>query len=137
MLDDEGGIQSEAYRKLRINLDFANLSIKARTIMITSASEQEGKSTTVANLAIALARAGRRVVLVDLDLREAVPRPLLRPHGPAGTEPTPPWATSRSTRRCGRSRSPDPPPGRSRARCTCSHRGRCCPTWLISLRARS
>jgi tyrosine-protein kinase len=70
MLDDEGGLQSEAYRKLRINLDFANLSIKARTIMITSAAEQEGKSTTVANLAIALARAGRRVVLVDLDLRK-------------------------------------------------------------------
>ena len=70
MLDDEGGLQSEAYRKLRINLDFANLSTKARTIMITSAAEQEGKSTTVANLAIALARAGRRVVLVDLDLRK-------------------------------------------------------------------
>ncbi len=70
MLDDEGGLQTEAYRKLRINLDFANLSIKARTIMVTSASEQEGKSTTVGNLAVALARAGRRVVLVDLDLRK-------------------------------------------------------------------
>ncbi len=70
MLDDESGIQTEAYRKLRINLDFANLSIKARTIMVTSATEQEGKSTTVANLAVALARAGRRVVLVDLDLRK-------------------------------------------------------------------
>jgi polysaccharide biosynthesis transport protein len=40
-----------------------------KTIMITSAVEQEGKSTTVANLAIALARAGQRVALVDLDLR--------------------------------------------------------------------
>jgi capsular exopolysaccharide synthesis family protein len=70
MLDDEGGVQSEAYRKLRINLDFANLQTKARTIMVTSAIEQEGKSTTVANLAVALARAGRRVILVDLDLRK-------------------------------------------------------------------
>jgi polysaccharide biosynthesis transport protein len=70
MLNDEGGAETEAYRKLRINLDFANLSVKARTIMITSATEQEGKSTTVANLAVALARAGRRVVLVDLDLRK-------------------------------------------------------------------
>ncbi len=70
MLDDEGGLQTEAYRKLRINLDFANLQIKARTIMVTSAAEQEGKSTTVGNLAVALARAGRRVVLVDLDLRK-------------------------------------------------------------------
>jgi tyrosine-protein kinase len=70
MLDDQGGAQTEAYRKLRINLDFANLTLKARTIMVTSATEQEGKSTTVANLAVALARAGRRVVLVDLDLRK-------------------------------------------------------------------
>ncbi len=70
MLADQGGVQTEAYRKLRINLDFANLSIRARTIMVTSALEQEGKSTTVANLAVALARAGRRVVLVDLDLRK-------------------------------------------------------------------
>jgi tyrosine-protein kinase len=70
MLDDEGGLQTEAYRKLRINLDFANLQMKARTIMVTSAGEQEGKSTTVGNLAVALARAGRRVILVDLDLRK-------------------------------------------------------------------
>jgi capsular exopolysaccharide synthesis family protein len=70
MLDDETGAQTEAYRKLRISLDFANLTRKARTIMVTSAMEQEGKSTTVANLAVALARAGRRVVLVDLDLRK-------------------------------------------------------------------
>jgi Mrp family chromosome partitioning ATPase len=41
----------------------------ARTIMVTSAVEQEGKSTTVANLAVALARAGESVCLVDLDLR--------------------------------------------------------------------
>ena len=70
MLGDEGGPETEAYRKLRINLDFANLSTKARTIMVTSAVEQEGKSTTVGNLAVALARAGRRVVLIDLDLRK-------------------------------------------------------------------
>ena len=54
---------------LRTNLDFASLDRDARTIMVTSAVEQEGKSTTIANLAIAMARAGQRVVLVDLDLR--------------------------------------------------------------------
>jgi polysaccharide biosynthesis transport protein len=42
---------------------------RAQSIMITSAVEKEGKSTTVANLAVALARAGRDVTLVDLDLR--------------------------------------------------------------------
>ena len=63
------GNHAEAYRKLRVALDFANLQPKARVIMVTSAVEQEGKSTTVANLAVALAQVGRRVVLVDLDLR--------------------------------------------------------------------
>ena len=45
----------------------------AKTVMVTSAGPREGKSTTIANLAIALARTGRHVVLVDLDLR----RPML------------------------------------------------------------
>jgi polysaccharide biosynthesis transport protein len=54
---------------LRANLDFVNLERKARGIMVTSASEREGKSTTAANLGVALARSGKRVVLVDLDLR--------------------------------------------------------------------
>jgi len=47
----------------------ANGRAGVRSIMITSAVQREGKSTTVANLAVALARAGRHVVLVDLDLR--------------------------------------------------------------------
>ena len=54
---------------LRANLEFVNLDRGARTIMVTSALEKEGKSTTVANLAVALARAGQKVALVDLDLR--------------------------------------------------------------------
>jgi non-specific protein-tyrosine kinase len=60
---------SESFRMLRTNLEFASLDRNVRTILVTSAVEQEGKSTTVANLAVALARAGQRVVLVDLDLR--------------------------------------------------------------------
>ena len=69
MLREPHGVQAEAFRVLRTNLEFARLGRQARTIMITSAVEQEGKSTTVANLAVALARDGKRVVLVDLDLR--------------------------------------------------------------------
>jgi Mrp family chromosome partitioning ATPase len=69
MLADSTGESAEAYRKLRVALDFANLDVQARSIMVTSALEEEGKSTTVANLAVAMARAGRNVVLVDLDLR--------------------------------------------------------------------
>ena len=55
---------------LKTNLEFVNVERGCRTIMITSAVKGEGKSTTVANLAVAMARAGRRVALVDLDVRE-------------------------------------------------------------------
>ena len=69
MLEDPASAQAEAFRMLRANLDFVTLDRDARTIIVTSALEQEGKSTTVANLAVAFARAGKSVVLVDLDLR--------------------------------------------------------------------
>ena len=69
MLAQPNGVQAETFRMLRTNLDFVTLDRHAHTLMVTSAVEQEGKSTTVANLGIALARAGQRVVLVDLDLR--------------------------------------------------------------------
>lgn len=64
-----GGVHAEAFRMLRTNLDFATLDRDVGSIMVTSAVQQEGKSTTIANLAVALARAGQRVILVDLDLR--------------------------------------------------------------------
>lgn len=57
------------FRVLRANLELANRAHQASTIMFTSAGAREGKSMTVANLAIALARAGKDVLLVDLDLR--------------------------------------------------------------------
>jgi tyrosine-protein kinase len=60
---------AEPVRKLRTNIEFMNAEQDIRTIMVTSSVQQEGKSTTIANLAVALARAGRRVALVDLDLR--------------------------------------------------------------------
>jgi polysaccharide biosynthesis transport protein len=63
------GHEAEAFRVLRASFDYANADYQARTIMVSSAVGGEGKSTTVANLAVALARAGRRVVLIDSDLR--------------------------------------------------------------------
>jgi polysaccharide biosynthesis transport protein len=74
---------AEAFRMLRTNLEFVRLGHDASTIVLTSAVEQEGKSTTVANLAVALARAGQRVVLVDLDLR----RPFLDRFFETGSAP--------------------------------------------------
>jgi protein-tyrosine kinase len=60
---------SEAYRTLRTNLDFAGLDRTLKTLVVTSAGVSEGKSTTLANLAVVSAQAGRRVILVDADLR--------------------------------------------------------------------
>lgn len=60
---------AEAFRTLRTNLEFSNLDKSLRSILVTSASAEEGKSTTLANLAVTIAQSGKRVVLVDADLR--------------------------------------------------------------------
>jgi tyrosine-protein kinase len=79
--------EAEAYRLLRANLDFVNRSRDARVIMMTSANEGEPKSTIVANLAITYAREGKRVILVDLDLRRpALARLLDIPENPGVVE---------------------------------------------------
>lgn len=69
MLSDPSDVEAEAVRRLRTSLEFANLDLKAKVIMVTSAVASEGKSLALANLAVALARSGREVALVDLDLR--------------------------------------------------------------------
>ncbi|MHC6229967.1 YveK family protein [Arthrobacter sp. MMS24-T111] len=61
--------RAESYRQLRTNLQFANISGHAKTVLVTSSLPGEGKSTTAINLAIALAQAGQSVCLVDADLR--------------------------------------------------------------------
>jgi Mrp family chromosome partitioning ATPase/capsular polysaccharide biosynthesis protein len=86
MLEEPASAQAEAFRMVRANLDFMTLDRDARTIMVTSALEQEGKSTTVANLAVAFARAGKRVVLVDLDLRRPVLERFFDLEGPGLTQ---------------------------------------------------
>ncbi len=60
---------AEAYRSLRTNLEFSSLDEPIHTMVVTSAGMNEGKSTTLANLAVTMAQAGKRVVLVDADLR--------------------------------------------------------------------
>ncbi len=61
--------RAESFRTLRTNLQFLDADRVERTFVITSSIESEGKSTTAANLSIALADAGARVLLVDADLR--------------------------------------------------------------------
>lgn len=60
---------SEAYRTLRTNLSFCKADGELKTIMITSAGPQEGKSITSANMAVAMAQTGKKVIIVDCDLR--------------------------------------------------------------------
>lgn len=61
--------RAESFRQLRTNLQFANVSGNAKTVLVTSSLPGEGKSTTATNLAIALAQAGQTVCLIDADLR--------------------------------------------------------------------
>ena len=60
---------AEAYRSLRTSIQFAGLDHKCRTILVTSSTPGEGKSTTVANFGVVLAQTGSRVCLIDSDLR--------------------------------------------------------------------
>lgn len=60
---------SETYRVLRTNMGFAGIEQPFKTVLVTSALAMEGKSTTVANLAVVTAQAGNKVILVDCDLR--------------------------------------------------------------------
>jgi polysaccharide biosynthesis transport protein len=85
MLEEPMGVQAEEFRKLWGTIEFVNIQRGAAspTIMFTSAAQREGKSTTIANLAVVLARSGRRVALVDLDLR----RPFLHTFFGVQTEP--------------------------------------------------
>lgn len=62
---------AEAFRTLRTSLIFSQAVQSLRTIVITSPSPQDGKTTTAANLAVTFAQQGMRVALVDCDLRRA------------------------------------------------------------------
>jgi polysaccharide biosynthesis transport protein len=74
MLAEAAGPRVDAYRILLKNIELTTVGRPIRTLLITSATEREGKSTTAANLAVAFAQAGKQAALVDMDFR--------RPHLP-------------------------------------------------------
>lgn len=61
---------AEAYRTLRTSLEFSSLDHPIRSLLVTSPAADEGKSATLANLAVVMAEGGRKVILVDGDLRK-------------------------------------------------------------------
>ncbi|MCX4304096.1 MAG: polysaccharide biosynthesis tyrosine autokinase, partial [Clostridia bacterium] len=69
-VNDSKSIISEAFKTLRTNIQFSNVDLKgAQTLLITSCLPSEGKSYVSANLAITFAQAGKKVILVDSDMR--------------------------------------------------------------------
>jgi len=84
MIHEPRSAHAEGIWRLATSIGFVNPDDPAKVLMITSAIQREGKSTTAADLAVALARSGNDVVLVDLDLRQPTIASLYGVHRLAG-----------------------------------------------------
>ncbi len=97
-------VPSEAFKAARTHVEACRIAKNARIILVTSPRPEEGKSTLASNLAIATAQAGRRVLLIDADLRRPTQGRL---HG-AGAAPGSPISSRPTTRRASASASGPP-----------------------------
>lgn len=71
---------SEAFRTIRTNIQFSSVNNSLQTIVFTSCTQDEGKSTVVANLGIVMAQAGHKVILLDCDFRNPTQHKLFQLH---------------------------------------------------------
>lgn len=70
-LTEPGGFIAESYRMCRTNINYMNLDKQNQVLMITSSIAAEGKTTTICNLAITIAQAQKKVLLIEGDLRRS------------------------------------------------------------------
>lgn len=68
--DKPRSVEAEAYRTLRTNIQYSSIDKEIKSIVVTSACPMEGKSTVSGNLALAFAQNGKKVIIVDCDLRK-------------------------------------------------------------------
>jgi capsular exopolysaccharide synthesis family protein len=69
VIETPHSIEAEAYRKLELNIAISGLNRKMQVIQCTSATPEDGKTTTSINLAAVYAEKGKKVILIDFDLR--------------------------------------------------------------------
>ena len=69
--NDPKSVISEQYRAIRTNIEYSNVDQNTKTILVTSSDKNEGKTTTVSNLAVSFANLNKKVLIVDCDLRNA------------------------------------------------------------------
>ena len=69
--NDPKSVISEQYRAIRTNIEYSNVDQNTKTILVTSSDKNEGKTTTVSNLAVSFANLNKKVLLIDCDLRNA------------------------------------------------------------------